>query len=556
MCRYKLIDLFAGAGGLSLGFFETGRFDIKAFVEKNANAAETYRHNFRNADWYEDVNTLNFSKLKDRYKGIDVVIGGPPCQGFSNANRQHNQAINQNNKLVKQYIRAVLEIHPKAFVMENVSMLKSEVHRFYIEKTDKEIVEKYKIKSKQDSIFLLEKDYVFNGIENLLSNSGEITKNQWDEKLYLLLNIWLKDSINSSKMKSAVERHEALIKRLITKQPAADNSVIREENDKLFRFILNSKSLKSDTDQLTELLKKPIAFQRMLQHAQEIYDNDISAEFCILDAEGRQSNLTAKVASCAVYDYLTGILQAGENGYSINQGILSAEEFGIPQRRRRFVLIGVEKHYTDAVEFPVPAKDIPKTTVDDAIHDLAYHEPSVSVEKDAGIYVGTRQNSSENKLGFLRDNSDLVFNHIIPQTTEEALKRFKWIKQGQNFHDLPEWLKTNTYTNAARTQNTIYKRLEEDKPSGTVINVRKSMWIHPAEDRAISVREAARLQTFPDSFRFYGPKDSEYQQVGNAVPPMLAKAIAEQILKYIDKDNGRQPYEGTASFEHDPHKEQ
>ena len=80
--------------------------------------------------------------------------------------------------------------------------------------------------------------------------------------------------------------------------------------------------------------------------------------------------------------------------------------------------------------------------------------------------------------------------------------------------------------------------MEDDKPSGTVVNVRKSMWIHPTENRAVSVREAARLQTFPDSFSFSGPKDSQYQQVGNAVPPMLSKAIAEQILKYIDKENG------------------
>ena len=64
------------------------------------------------------------------------------------------------------------------------------------------------------------------------------------------------------------------------------------------------------------------------------------------------------------------------------------------------------------------------------------------------------------------------------------------------------------------------------------------MWIHPKVNRAVSVREAARLQTFPDSFRFYGPKDSQYQQVGNAVPPMLAQAIAEKILSYIDKKNG------------------
>ena len=95
---------------------------------------------------------------------------------------------------------------------------------------------------------------------------------------------------------------------------------------------------------------------------------------------------------------------------------------------------------------------------------------------------------------------------------------------------------TNTYTDASRTQNTIYLRLNYDEPCGTVVNVRKSMWIHPTRDRAISVREAARLQTFPDSFVFCGSKDKQYQQVGNAVPPIMAKSIAKKLAKVL-KDN-------------------
>lgn len=75
-----------------------------------------------------------------------------------------------------------------------------------------------------------------------------------------------------------------------------------------------------------------------------------------------------------------------------------------------------------------------------------------------------------------------------------------------------------------------------DEPSGTVVNVRKSMWIHPTKDRAISIREAARLQTFPDSFVFCGSKDKQYQQVGNAVPPIMAKAIATKIVKYLNEN--------------------
>ena len=114
------------------------------------------------------------------------------------------------------------------------------------------------------------------------------------------------------------------------------------------------------------------------------------------------------------------------------------------------------------------------------------------------------------------------------------MERFKLIKQGQNFHSLDKSHKENTYTNIARTQNTIYLRLDYSTLSGTVVNVRKSMWIHPTKDRALSIREAARLQTFPDSFVFCGSKDSQYQQVGNAVPPMLAEAIANKLAEYLD----------------------
>ena len=115
------------------------------------------------------------------------------------------------------------------------------------------------------------------------------------------------------------------------------------------------------------------------------------------------------------------------------------------------------------------------------------------------------------------------------------MQRFKAIEQGKNFHSLDETLKT-TYSDPTRTQNTIYLRLNPNEPSGTVVNVRKSMWIHPTLDRAVSVREAARLQSFPDSFKFIGTKDSQYQQVGNAVPPKLAKGIAEIVLNLIRTD--------------------
>ncbi|WP_259377065.1 DNA cytosine methyltransferase [Bacillus velezensis] len=127
-------------------------------------------------------------------------------------------------------------------------------------------------------------------------------------------------------------------------------------------------------------------------------------------------------------------------------------------------------------------------------------------------------------LRYFRKDADkgLIDNHINTESRQLSKTRFEAILQskGKNFHSLNDELKT-TYSDVSRTQNTIYLRLDYDSPSPTVVNVRKSMWSHPEKARAISIREAARLQSFPDNFKFRGTKDQQYQQVGNAVPLYL-----------------------------------
>ena len=156
---YRVIDLFAGAGGLSLGFIQTGKYKIVAAFEINKNAQKTYKKNHAETKIYSDVCSANFREVENEVGNIDVIIGGPPCQGFSNANRQKNHAVSLNNVLVKQYVRAVLEIQPKAFVMENVGMLKSDVHRFYLRNDEKDIIAEHEIKTLLSEIILIEEQY-------------------------------------------------------------------------------------------------------------------------------------------------------------------------------------------------------------------------------------------------------------------------------------------------------------------------------------------------------------------------------------------------------------
>lgn len=533
MHKYTVVDLFAGAGGLSLGFMQTQKYDIKVAFENSPYMQETYRQNHPGVEVQGDVCGANYSDIMRKYGKIDVVIGGPPCQGFSNANRQKNHAISQNNMLVKQYLRAILELQPKAFVMENVSMLRSEVHRFYMEKGDEPTIEHCHIPVKDTYLHLLDKEFMFENAAEIVQSEKEITKYLWAEDDYFELNVIYKASKNVSKMRKALDKHKKkLLKISNTYLSLSDDNHIFREAKKAFEAIIRYYSGIIEIENIKANIEPSIMIQRMLSKAQEIFSNNIAVDSYIQNNDG----LSAKIQSFAVYDYLKGILEAPENDYVIYSDVLCAADYGAPQKRMRFVVIGIKRNISSKIALPKGRFDADEyRTVRDAIGDLEDVEPVVDLEQDKnGIILQPKEGLSE--LATSLRNSTILKNHIITKTTDTAMERFRALKQGQNFHSLKESLKTNTYTDAARTQNTIYLRLNYDEPSGTVVNVRKSMWIHPTLDRAISVREAARLQTFPDSFVFYGSKDKQYQQVGNAVPPILAKSIAKKLAQILTKN--------------------
>ena len=529
---YKVVDLFAGAGGLSLGFMQTQKYDIKVAFENSPYMQDTYRLNHPGVEVQGDVCTADYDAIKKKYGEIDVVIGGPPCQGFSNANRQKNHAISQNNMLVKQYIRAILELKPKAFVMENVSMLKSDVHRFYMEESDIETVERCGIPVKSTPLHLLDAEYVFDGALEIVKDQQKTQQYLWPEQHYFELNVIYKAAKNLDKMKSALEKHKKkLCAAAADYAKSSDKSHISRVSADAFQAVLNYYSGELDASALKSKIEPAIMIQRMLSKAQEIYENHI-----VVDAYTVEDGIAAVIRSFAVYDYLEKVLQAPENDYVLDKGVLCAADYGAPQKRMRFVVIGIKRSISPKVALPKGRFDADEyRTVRDAISDLEDVTPVFDLEDDKnGIRIERKENLNE--LASALRNAEVLRNHIVTKTTDIAMERFRALKQGQNFHALDESLKMNTYTDAARTQNTIYLRLNYDEPSGTVVNVRKSMWIHPTLDRAISVREAARLQTFPDSFVFCGSKDKQYQQVGNAVPPIMAKSIAKKLAKIL-KDN-------------------
>ena len=529
MDKYSVVDLFAGAGGLSLGFMQTQKYDIKVAFENNKNMQDTYRRNHPTVDVQGDVCAADYAAIREKYGEIDIVIGGPPCQGFSNANRQKNHAISKNNMLVKQYIRAVIELQPKAFVMENVSMLRSEVHRFYMEAGDEELIEKYHVPVKTVDMVLLEEKYIFDGALEIIQNLDQVTASLWPEEHYAALNVIYKAAKNPQKMVDALKKHKAkLLKYAEEYVILKTNSFVNEQSKKAFIAIKDYYDGSIDAGEILKNIESAIMIQRMVSKAKEIFDNNI-----VVDEYNFKGDIVAKIRSFAVYDYLKAILSSDENGYIITNDVLCAANYGAPQKRMRFVVMGIKRHISTKVALPRGRFDEDEyRTVRDAIADLADVEPVTDISADTGIALAKVKLG---ELGTSLRDSDILHNHIITKTTETAMERFRALKQGQNFHSLDESMKTNTYTDASRTQNTIYLRLNYDEPSGTVVNVRKSMWIHPEKDRAISIREAARLQTFPDSFVFCGSKDQQYQQVGNAVPPIMAKSIAKKLAKLLNQ---------------------
>ena len=368
---YSVVDLFAGAGGLSLGFMQTGKYDIKVAFEREPYMQQTYQLNHPNVELQGDVCDANYTDIKRKYGNIDVVIGGPPCQGFSNANRQKNHAISQNNMLVKQYIRAIRELTPRAFVMENVSMLRSEVHRFYMEETDLDIVNKYQIPNKNTPLHLLDAQFMFDGALELVQNSDLLQQNLWPESHYHELNIIYKGTKNIDKLKKTLEKHRHILTQIAQTYIRIDvnaNDHIAQKSREAFQAILDYYDGILATENLHTSIEPAIMIQRMLSKANEIFENHIHVDSYKSSPKG---DLLANIRSFAVFDYMSSILGTGKDGYTIKSDVLCAADFGAPQKRNRFVVMGVKKSISADVTLPSgKIKEKNYRTVRDAISDL------------------------------------------------------------------------------------------------------------------------------------------------------------------------------------------
>lgn len=215
---------------------------------------------------------------------------------------------------------------------------------------------------------------------------------------------------------------------------------------------------------------------------------------------------------------LTG-LQA--SGYATSEWLLNAADFGVPQKRWRVFVIGSR---SGKILLP-PRARTGRITVRDAISDLPILRNGA--DRDRLPY---RVPAISAYAQMLRGGLEECGNHLVTRSSDTILSRYACIKGGGNWQQIPGFL-MGSYADRRRCHTGIYRRLKLSEPSVVIGNFRKNMLIHPTQQRGLSVREAARLQSFPDSFEFTGSIGFQQQQVGNAVPPLLAKAVFQLIKR-------------------------
>lgn len=220
-------------------------------------------------------------------------------------------------------------------------------------------------------------------------------------------------------------------------------------------------------------------------------------------------------------------------GYTVQMQILSADNYGVPQQRKRVFFVGLRSDLATSgllYQYPVPfmgnGTDRPAWTSKDAISDLDF-VPDDRVLGEDIPYSLPAENDYQIEM---REGSNSVLNHSITLHNAKTKEIIAMVPDGGNYKDLPEKLWSTRKVHIAWT------RMDSQRPCFT-IDTGHNHHFHYKENRVPTVRESARIQSFPDTFEFIGIKTSQLKQVGNAVPPLLAKAIAGSIKAVLDKED-------------------
>lgn len=223
-------------------------------------------------------------------------------------------------------------------------------------------------------------------------------------------------------------------------------------------------------------------------------------------------------------------------GYSVQERVVDTYRYGVPQFRQRLILVAV----LGGLDFTWPAESTKKVTLGNAIRDLPPVDPKDGWASDAypagwRRYAGPRTEFQREMRSLVpAGHADRVYDHVTRRVREDDEAAFEQLDTKTRYSELPEELK--------RYRDDIfddkYKRLDADDLSRTITAhiAKDGYWyIHPEQNRTLTIREAARIQTFPDHFRFAGAPTSAFRQIGNAVPPRLARAIGIAVAEVVER---------------------
>jgi DNA (cytosine-5)-methyltransferase 1 len=244
-------------------------------------------------------------------------------------------------------------------------------------------------------------------------------------------------------------------------------------------------------------------------------------------------------------------------GYQVTAKILLAAHYGVPQERWRLVILGSRiseiappepTHYATCranfrgggtLTFELSRADrerlLPAVTVGEAIGDL----PRIAIGEGSDALRYAVEAHSE-YARTMRNPDGIVFNHFGAQLSKQNIERMKYVKPGGSWRDIPHRLLPKGMQRARKSDHTKrYGRLRNDGLAGTIMTKCDPHWgtvFLPDQERSLSVREAARFQSFPDAYKFLGPRVSQYEQVGNAVPVLMAKTIALALRAHLEEN--------------------
>lgn len=211
-------------------------------------------------------------------------------------------------------------------------------------------------------------------------------------------------------------------------------------------------------------------------------------------------------------------------GYNVTSKVVCAADYGVPQNRKRLIFVGVRKDVGNYI-FPEPlyTKDM-YISCKEAISDL----PSLEDEngKDISNYTTSPLSKYQEHI---RNGSAFLYNHVKTNHSKHVINVISQVPDGGNYKDLPEGVGNS------RNFHVAWTRYNSNRPSNTIDTGHRNHF-HYKWNRIPTVRENARLQSFPDTFRFLGTKTQQYKQVGNAVPPILAEELAKPLKIILDND--------------------